>query len=102
MAKFGPNCCLRFLLLLTLGMGTAGAQQPQMAESSRLMDSGMRLYNAGNLDTAIATLRQAVDAWPKNGMAYFNLGLVLADKGDLAAVATAYEYAVALMEAPPA
>ncbi len=70
-----------------------------MLESSRQMDEGVRLYSSGNLDGAITALRLSVAAWPKNSLAYFNLGLVLADKGDLGAAATAYEQAIALMEA---
>jgi tetratricopeptide (TPR) repeat protein len=75
------NAC-RFLLLSLLAFSSVFAQMPQMTESSRLMDSGVKLYNAGNLDGAIAAFRQSIAASPKNAMAHFNLGLVLADKGD--------------------
>src|SRR6476660_4346131 len=93
----------RFLFFLPLFFFpcAANAQNPQMRESSRLTDDGVRLYNVANLDGAIATLKKAVAAWPQNNIAYFNLGLALADKGDFGAAATAYEQGIVLMEAPP-
>src|SRR5882672_2829552 len=92
--------CIAILYLANScpGLGQEGG----ISESGRKMDEGVRLYSAGDLDGAITALRRSVADWPKNSLAYFNLGLALADKGDLEAAGKAYEQAIALMEAPVA
>ena len=49
----------------------------------------------------VSTWTRGKGTWPKNALAYFNLGAALVDKGDSTGAMKAYEQAIALMEAPP-
>ncbi|MBZ5528607.1 MAG: tetratricopeptide repeat protein [Acidobacteriia bacterium] len=60
-------------------------------------DKGMELYQQGDLDGAIAAFRKALTANPNDGQIYFNLGMALADKGNLPEAATAYEKSATLL-----
>ena len=91
-------CC--FVLLLPATASVAG-QNPIEDRSNHQMNTGVGLYGTGNLDAAIAAFRDAISTWPKNALAYFNLGAALVDKGDSTGAMKAYEQAIALMEAPP-
>src|SRR5256885_4727929 len=91
-------CC--FFLFLSATASVAG-QNPIEDRSNHQMNSGVGMYGAGNLDAAITAFRDAISIWPKNALAYFNLGAALVDKGDSTGAMKAYEQAIALMEAPP-
>src|SRR6267154_4613121 len=97
--RFRIALCCFFLFLATTD--SVARQNPQEDRSNRQMNTGVGLYSAGKLDAAIAAFQDAISTWPKNALAYFNLGTALADKGDSPGAMKAYEQAIALMEAPP-
>jgi tetratricopeptide (TPR) repeat protein len=52
-------------------------------ESVRLSNTGLDAMRRGDISTAVANLREAVEKKPDSATAHFNFGLVLADTGQL-------------------
>ena len=52
-------------------------------QAVRLSNRGLDAAASGNLASALALLRQSVEAKPDYALAHYNLGLLLADSGDL-------------------
>jgi tetratricopeptide (TPR) repeat protein len=52
-------------------------------ESTRLSNAGLDAMREGDVTRALSSLRQAVIKKPDSAIAHYNLGLVLADSGDL-------------------
>ncbi len=69
-------------------------RSPEHPEVQRLRAIAMQVQ--GQIDNAIALLRDAARAWPEDGLIASNLGAAHAQGGDLAAALPAFERAVAL------
>src|SRR5947207_6818512 len=72
------------------------AQTPPEVDS--LDKQAYSLYQNGDLDGAAAAFRQAISLNARDGLLYFGLGMVLAEKGSLPEAAQAYENAVSLID----
>jgi Flp pilus assembly protein TadD len=60
-------------------------RQQDAVQCTRLSNEGLDAAHRHDGDTAVRMLREAVDLRPDAAIAHYNFGLVLADRGDLAA-----------------
>src|SRR5579864_1591994 len=89
-------------MLFLMGLWLVPFAFTQVQHSSAAVDQltkqGWELYRSGNLDGASVAFRNAIALNPKDGILYFNLGMVLFDKGSLPEAAQAYEKSIPLLE----
>ena len=62
-------------LLLALFLFAAGCNRDPVAQSERLVSSGNKFFNLGKYKEASIMFRRALQKNPKNGDAYYRLGL---------------------------
>ena len=87
------------LLNRILPSGASGDGRPDaLAHAQQLIADGNRSEDAGRLEAACDSYRQAVQAAPRLAAAHLNLGIALAAAGDLAGATRAYE---AVLEIDP-
>src|SRR5258706_9625027 len=98
--RFRIALCCFFLFLATTD--SVARQNPQEDRSNRQMNTGVGLYSAGKLDAAIAAFQDAISTWPKNALAYFNLGTALASRCKRLAGGIAKQSCSHLLPAKPA
>src|SRR5689334_14972253 len=79
----------RIALALVLAATTAHAQEPR-DRAIALFEESQTAYNAGELERAVALLREAHDLFPEPILLY-NLGRALEGLGQMAEAADAYE-----------
>jgi tetratricopeptide (TPR) repeat protein len=73
------------------------ARDANAIQNIRLSNAGLDAAHQGQLDNAIKYLREAVEQRPEVPLSHYNLGLVLADKGDLPAATAQVIAAISLM-----
>src|SRR5215475_2448201 len=94
-----PRCVSSLVLFLAASVSSL-AQAPSPVQ--RLTQQGMEAYRRGDLPAAVAAFRQTTTIAPTDGLTWFNLGLVLADQGQLPEAASAYEKSISLLASPKA
>jgi tetratricopeptide (TPR) repeat protein len=92
--------CAHALLVASIAMSalaSAGCPNEARNESITLSNAGSKAYGQKQVETAIASYKQAVAKWDKNHTAWYGLGAAYADKQDWTEAAEAMSHAVQLM-----
>jgi tetratricopeptide (TPR) repeat protein len=71
-------------------------RQSDAIRSSHLSNESLELARQGNFPSAIHSAREALELEPENGIAHYNLGLLLADSTDLSSAILELRKAISL------
>ncbi len=86
---------VRFLLVFTIAFMVGCSRDPE-SQSARLVESGNKFFDKGKFKEAGMQYRRAISKFPKNGPAYYKLGLVSLKLGDIGTAAKSFQRSIDL------